>query len=297
MLGTIVKKEILDHMLSFRFAITCVLCFVIIISVTVVMTKEYSEGLKDYHTNVVMHRNEVSKFKHPWEMMWRGVKVDKPPNAMKIFFKGTEKKINVTANVTAYKEPEYEASYERNPIRGLFISMDLIFFVGVIMSLVAIFFSYDAVSGEKEKGTLKLALSYSVPRDIFLLGKWLGGYISLILPFVISIICGLLITIMYPQVNFSASNWLGIGIILFVSLLYIACIYSLGVFISARTQKSATAITILVLIWIVGILIIPNVSPYIAQQIYGLPSVQSIEKEKQNISIELQKKTREEYEK
>ncbi len=155
MLKTIVKKEILDHMLSFRFAITCVLCFVIIISVTVVMTKEYSEGLKDYHTNVVMHRNEVSKFRSAWDMMCRGVKVDKPPNVMKIFFKGTEKKINTTVNVTAFGEPEYEANYEKNPIRGLFISMDLIFFVGAIMSLVAIFFSYDAVSGEKENRTCK----------------------------------------------------------------------------------------------------------------------------------------------
>ena len=44
------------------------------------------------------------------------------------------------------------------------------------MSLMAILFSYDAVSGERERGTLRLLLTNSLSRPALIAAKWLGGY-------------------------------------------------------------------------------------------------------------------------
>ena len=46
----------------------------------------------------------------------------------------------------------------------------------LIFWLLAIVFGYDAICGEKERGTLRLMLSCSVPRDTVLLAKWIGGF-------------------------------------------------------------------------------------------------------------------------
>ncbi len=43
-------------------------------------------------------------------------------------------------------------SIDDNPLPTLFPPLDLVFIVSIIMSLMAILFSYDAVCGEREKG-------------------------------------------------------------------------------------------------------------------------------------------------
>ena len=52
---------------------------------------------------------------------------------------------------------------------------DLVFIIGVFLSLMVFLLSYDSISGEREEGTLRLVFSYNVPRDTFLLGKYIGG--------------------------------------------------------------------------------------------------------------------------
>jgi ABC-type transport system involved in multi-copper enzyme maturation permease subunit len=75
-------------------------------------------------------------------------------------------------------------SFDLSPMPALFPLMDWFLIVGVVMSLLALVFSYDAICGEREDGTLRLAISYPVSRSVLLLGKWTGGFLSLLLPFV-----------------------------------------------------------------------------------------------------------------
>jgi ABC-type transport system involved in multi-copper enzyme maturation permease subunit len=281
MLFLIIRKEILEHLLSLRFAISCIVCFVVILSSVFVLTKDYKEELSDYRTNLVMHRNEVLGYENRWELTDRGIKVDKPLNVMRIFFRGVDRGNTATVQVSPRREPEFQAGYAGNPVIPLFPPIDLTFFIGTIMSLLAIAFSYDAISGEKEQGTLRLLLSYSVPRDILLLAKWIGGYLALIVPFLLAILCGLIIVLAFPEVYLTAVNWGELGLILAVALLYISGMYSLGILVSTRTSMASTSITVLLLLWVVLVLGIPNIAPYIASQLSPAPSIQSVEKEKQ----------------
>ncbi len=297
MLWLVIKKEILEHLLSLRFAISAILCFVVIISSIWVLTRDYKENLLDYHTNLVMHHNEVLAYgeRQTWRFGRDGVKVDKPLNPLEIFFSNPQQRGNVTAKVGIRSEPEFERAHEENPIIYLFSIMDLRFFIGIIMGLLALVFSYDAVSGEKESGTLRLVLSYSIPRDTLLLGKWIGGYLSLIFPFLLAIISSLIIVVAFPDVRLHSQHWLALGIILLISLLYISALYSLGIFVSTRTSMASTSITTLLLLWIVMVLVIPNISPYIASQIHPLSSMQELEREKMELQRDTTKKWRQEW--
>jgi ABC-type transport system involved in multi-copper enzyme maturation permease subunit len=262
MLSLIIRKEILEHLLSLRFAISCILCFVVILSSVFVLTKDYREDMLDYRTNLVMHRNQVLGYEHPWEVAGQGIQVDKPLNVMKIFLKGISQQNTTTVRVYSWGEPEFQGASESNPVIHLFPTIDLVFFVSIIMSLLAMVFSYDAVSGEKEQGTLRLMMSYSVPRDTILLGKWIGGYAALIAPFLISFLCGLIVMLMFPDAHLTGANWIQLATIVGIAFLYISAMYSLGLLVSTRTHMASTSITVLLMIWVVMALVIPNLSPY-----------------------------------
>ena len=277
------RKELLEQLLSLRFAMACIICLIVVLSSTWVLTKEYKESLADYRTNVVLHKNEIEESN---DLVKDGIKIDKPLNPMQIFFKGLDQELTATATVNAQSEPQFEANYEGNPVGLLFPPIDLLFFIGIVMSLLAIAFSYDAISGEKELGTLKLLMSYSVPRDIVLLAKWTGGYLALVAPFIVAVLCGLVVLMLFPTVELRSQDWGALGLIMFCALLYLAAIYSLGIFVSARTELASTSITVLLMVWVLVVLVVPNTAPYLAAQLHPVRDFVLIDKEKYQIEQE-----------
>ena len=278
MLLQLIQKELLEQLLSLRFALACVICLVITLSSALVLTKDYKEALADYNTNVVMHKKEVADDGDFWG---RGLVIDRSPNPLQIFVRGIERELIISARVTSQQEPEFESDADGNPVTDLFPPIDMMFFIGIVMSLLAIAFSYDSISGEKESGTLKLLMSYPVPRDQVLMAKWIGGFMALAAPFVLAMLCSLIVVILFPTVELRSDDWLAIGGLVGVGLIYLAAIYSLGVFVSARTQLASTSITVLLMIWVLMVLIVPNVSPYVAAQLAPVAAFTEVDRDKQ----------------
>jgi ABC-type transport system involved in multi-copper enzyme maturation permease subunit len=135
--------------------------------------------------------------------------------------------------------------------------MDWAFIIGVIMSFASIILTYDAISGEREDGTLKLMMSNPISRASIILGKYLGSLVSLIIPLMAGIILNLIIVLVLG-VNFTAEQWAGIGIISLASLIYISCFLMLGLFVSSVTKNSTTSLVILLFLWTVFIAIVPG---------------------------------------
>ena len=67
------RKELLEQLLSLRFAMACIICLVVVLSSTWVLTKEYKESLADYRTNVVLHKNEIEESN---DLVGNGIKID-----------------------------------------------------------------------------------------------------------------------------------------------------------------------------------------------------------------------------
>ncbi len=287
MFSLLIRKELLEQLLSLRAAMSGVICLVIVLSSTFVLTRDFKEALADYRTNLVMHKHEIEESR---DFAFEGINIDKPLNPMQIFFRGVGRELTSTARVSGEREPQFEANFERNPVVFLFPPIDLLFFIGVIMSLLAIAFSYDAISGEKEQGTLKLLMSYSVPRDQVILSKWIGGYLAMILPLIVSLLCGLVIVILFPTVELRLEDWSALGAVLLVALLYLSAIFSLGLFVSARTHLASTSITVLLMAWVLTVLAAPNIAPYIAKQIKPVRSFTLVEREKYQLEREDQQK-------
>ena len=277
MLAHLIRKELLEQLLSLRFAMACIICLIITLSSALVLTRDYREALADYRTNVVLHKNELEDSGDIWD---DGVVIDKPLNPMQIFVRGVDPRLVVSARVTHGQQPIFEAEHEVNPVSYLFPPGDLLFFIGVVMSLLALAFGYDAVSGEKESGTLKLLMSYSAPRDLVLLAKWVGGYLALAAPFLLAVTAALVVVMVMPGVELGEQDWGALVLLIAVGLLYLAAVYGMGIFVSARTHLASTSITVLLMVWVLMILVVPNLAPYLAAEAVPLRNFMEVEEEK-----------------
>jgi ABC-type transport system involved in multi-copper enzyme maturation permease subunit len=258
MLFHIVRKELLDQLLSLRFAIACIVCLLVFLLSSLMLTRDYRVALSTYNMNSVLHRNDISQVTAIWEL--EEITVDRPLNIMNVVIQGIHPELTESVRVQADEQLGFPDTYEQNPLVPLFPSVDFVFIVGTIMSLLALAFSYDAISGERESGVLKLVMSYNVPRDLLLRSKWIGGYLALITPFIVAFLVGLVVVLLDPKIDLRADDTLVLCALLFIALLYLASIYSLGILVSSRTQIASTSITVLMLAWVVFILIIPNIT-------------------------------------
>ena len=121
-----------------------------------------------------------------------------------------------------------------------------------------------------------MILANRVPRDRFLLGKVIGGYINLLISLVTPVILGILILLIYPDVSLSGQDWVRVGIIFLVFFLYLSVFFSLGLFVSTRSARSSSSFLTLLIIWVAFVTVIPKVSILAATQIDPIPSVHEI---------------------
>ena len=127
----------------------------------------------------------------------------------------------------------------------------MVFIFKIVLSALAILFAYNTISGEREDGTLKLVLSNAIPRDTVVLGKYLGGMLSLFPIVLVSLIVALLIAGSSPVTGFDGNDIAHIVLIFGVSLLYVSTWYLLGLLLSVWTKEAATTLMLSMFIWVV----------------------------------------------
>ena len=143
-------------------------------------------------------------------------------------------------------------------VRPNVTKVDWGFIIGYVLSLIALLFTFDSISHEREQGTLRLMFANSIPRHTVLIGKFLGALISINIPFTLAVLVNLLIISTSSDVHLDAEAWGRLGFIFFISLLYIGLFLALGLLVSARVQRSAVSLVILLLAWVTLVVFMPS---------------------------------------
>ena len=286
MLGKLIAKEILEHLMSLRFAIACVLCLFVVLASFFVRSRDFSNVVDDHEYQERKISDNRSNFRSPWDMRRGRHLVVSKPNPLKVFVRGTQHTNAREAQFRFDRPVEYLRPNISNTAIPLFPEIDLVIFVGLILSLMAIVFGFDAICGEKQRGTLRLVLSYSVPRDTILVSKWIGGYISLVAPYLLTVIGLVGLVLAHPNMTLDAPQWLRLTGIFGLSLLYLAAVYSMALLVSTLTGRAATSIMILVTVWVVFFLIVPNLSAPVAQMVRPVPDVLDLQTQHEQVRRE-----------
>jgi len=260
MLTNIIKKEFLENLLNQRFAISLVLAALISWTSTFILTKNYNDEVKDYYRRVNLQNRMIDDYFHL--QGWDGglMMPPKPAPKLSCLVQGIQRGLTIFGSI------------DENPVIVLFPFMDILFVIGIIMSIAALTLSYDRISGEKETGTLRLLLVSFHGRARLLLGKWVGGLLSVSIILVISLLGSVLIAYTLSESSWTTTEWIALLALFVLSALYCAVFYSLGLMISAKTLTPSDSIIIALVFWVLFTLILPTVPPYIANLLYSVPS-------------------------
>ncbi len=273
MFGALVGKEITETVLGLRFAIAALLCVVLIPLGMYVGRKDYEHRLAGYQRELQTYRQRYGTPPPPLTGV-EEAQGFRPPSVLSIFASGLDPFISdkVFTSQSGLFRTVKEASID-NPQSLLFGKADFLFNMMFVISLAALIFTFNSISGEKEKGTLRLMIANSIPRSRILLSKIVGRYIVLLVPFMISVSIALLILDASPVVSIGSTEvWPALLIIVMVTLLFIFDMVSLGVCISTFTSHSMGSIVLLFFIWAMFILGVPRMGPMIAESIYPVES-------------------------
>jgi ABC-type transport system involved in multi-copper enzyme maturation permease subunit len=277
MLKDIIKKEILETITSPKFVFTFLLCVVLILLSVYTGITNYRSDQKEYTAAVALNKKNLESQPSYQALAGLGTKINKQPQVLGAISSGVDEAVGRVASVNIAYDPNLvDSKYESSPVFSVFGALDLTFIVKIVLSLFAILFTYDAIVGEKERGTLKLTLSNKVPRDRLILGKVIGGYISLLIPLIIPLILSLLILLVYPNIHLTGEDWGRLLLMFLVFFLYLSVFFTLGLLVSARTSKSSTSFLVLLFIWVLFVTIIPKLSIMTAAQIKPIPSIHEI---------------------
>lgn len=290
MLKTIIEKEIREITGSPKFAIAFAVCAALILLSFYAGAKNHQLSLARYEAAKAENLRKM-KGMTDWFML-RDHRIFLPPNPVTNLVTGISNDIGRTIEVEGRGELKARGSrFNEEPIFAIFRFLDLEFLFVVILSLFAILLGYDAISGEKEHGTLRLAFANSVPRDKYILGKMAGIFIALSLPLLLAMAIGcLLLPIM--GINLSGADWTRLVLIILAGLLYFGAFLALSVFVSALTQRTSSSFMILLVVWIMAVLIVPRASVLLAARTVDVPSVDKISAEKAIYSSQLWREDR-----
>jgi len=271
MLALLIGKEIRAHILSYRFVLTFLLFFVLIVSSVQIIALNYDRQLANYSET---QRAQEEKLKETdfRSMRWRGTQVERRPNPLSVFAIGLEKEMARSVGISQFREAKLGRSKYANPLFVLFPAPDLLYIVNIVASLLAVLFAFDAICGEGEEGTLKLVMSNAVPRHLVLLAKWIGGFVALILPFFISVLCALFFAQLTTALRFTGDEWGAFAGILGVATLYISLFYALSLMVSTLVHRASVSLVVNFLIWVLVVLVVPNTAPIVARGLAPVPS-------------------------
>lgn len=253
MLRELILKEIRDHVRSPKFLLASLAILVLVLASLHTMRADYQRRLARF-SSVSQNPSEISI----------------PPNPLSVFVKGRDELIGrsfryLTGIIEGTNPTDDQAA-------GFIPTPDLLFVVTVVMTLVALFFSFDLISGEREAGTLPLVLSNAISRDVLILGKTLAALVCILIPFLGSMLVGVILLRSDASVPLSVAHLGRLGLLLLVSVPLISCFLFLGACASIVFSRSATSLIALLFLWAILVFGIPNLSPLVAERLVDVPS-------------------------
>ncbi|MDE0481888.1 MAG: ABC transporter permease subunit [Candidatus Poribacteria bacterium] len=262
MLRTIIRQELLGHLMSARFFAAVIITLLLVVANAVVLLEDYERRLDRYSHQENVHREKAQEAK---TYSFLKLYVERPPNPLGLFSSGLDKRLGGTLEIYHGSVPMISNASARsldNPFLNLFSKIDLVFIFQVVLSLIALLFAYDAIAGDREAGTLRLVVSHPVRRGSILLAKYISAMICLLLPVLMSLLMVMFLLSISGSIQLSGQDFVRIGGIVLTTSIYLSVFYLIGLLISTMTRRTATSLMLCMFVWVISVLVYPNWSRF-----------------------------------
>ncbi len=244
----VATKELRELLVTGRFQAAAALVFGLVAATLAVMTRSHARSLEEYGIAEAARLESLRQDGHlNRAMAWAA---PEPPSALSILGGGP-----ADAGMGWFHIDALSLAYP---------PATLIMVIGVVLSLVAVLFAHDAITGERERGTLRLLVSGAASRGSVLMGKLAGRFMALMIPLIAGLMAGSLVLALSRDVGWGISDTAVLVILTLVAMLFLAVFVALGLVVSAWTHTTHTSLATGLLVWAVFVLVVPSVAPYAA---------------------------------
>ena len=290
MIWHITKRELFDHINSLRFILTVVILSALMVTNAVGHLRTHPKSVRNYSENVTKSFNKLKSRTELYSLAEKGPSnLYKRPSSLAfiadggnaylpghIFNEGSWSKSGPGWKAKSNWWLSYgSANPDAKDLRPQATKIDWVFIITYLLSFIPLLFTFDALSGERQQGTLRLCLANPISRPVLLIGKFLGTLITVLIPFVFAVLLNLVVISTDNWTQLSAADWGRLGLILLIAFSYAGIFIGLGLMVSAGTREPRVSLVVLLLIWVATVIFMPSTLGTLSTK--WMPPVQTID--------------------
>ena len=267
MVWHILKRELFDHINSLRFALTTFVMIVLMVTNAIVHLQKHADRIQEYSKNVPASINNLKSQTRLYTLAQKGPgELYKRPSSLAFIADGGDIFLpKLVANDDSWRAADVESiatlgypetKQKSKNLRPPAIPLDWAFIITYLLSFIPILFTFDALSGEREYGTLRLCLANPISRSVIVVGKFLGTLIALVLPFTFASLLNITILSTSRWIQFDTADWARLALVFLIVCCYICIFIAVGLMVSARLESRMSLMGLL-LIWVTVVVFMP----------------------------------------
>ena len=275
MIGHIIKREFFDHLNSLRFALTALILAALMVTNAVVHLQSHPDKIRRYSEKVTTDQDKLQSQTELYQLLKQGPgRLYKHPSALTFIADGGNAFLpesgttnwgswSRTAGFNGQVKSIWSLDYPTaNPnvrdLRPKATKIDWVFIITYLLSFIPLLFTFDALSGERESGTLRLCLANPISRPALLVGKFLGTLITVLIPFVFAVLLNLTVISLDNWTQLGAADWGRLGMITLIASGYASIFIAVGLMVSASTRDSRVSLVVLLIVWVALVVFMPS---------------------------------------
>ncbi len=291
MFTILVLKEFRQNILSYRFLAGLIFVVALYLASSVVFCKRFQNQMSDYRAYAAKYEGSLAAGAHGLHALYEeDIYLMKEPRLSSFIASGSESKYPNSFGVRAAAahggaifSGMSGGNQRQNYKLGDYDDIDIVFIIGIVLSFLTVVMSFDAISHDREEGTLKLQLANAVSRTKVLSAK----YVAVMLAVFVPIVVGTLIAIVVIQISLGkdiiASYPLLSVMTAVLATIYLSLFVWLSFFVSSLTSKSSTSLALLLLIWTFWVFLWPHLGATISDRFYPVTSQDEQNKQFQSL--------------
>ena len=271
----IITHELQQFLYGMRFPIALVIVLVMFAASSLTYIGEFKEVNKKYHELTAAQETQLrERANNATNVATQQRSYQLPPRSSGFISDCGELNMPNTLVYTAYYYIEFDAEASKsNPFIMPTSRINWGFLMLVLFSFLAIIFSFDAISGEREQRTLALCLSNPVKRSHILVSKFIAINALLLTFAIVGMLLALVILMMSPTVGITTETFREMGLFLLFVLFFTGSMTAIGMFASVMSHNSNISLLLSVSLWLMFIIAVPNFALSIGTSLYPVEKI------------------------
>jgi ABC-2 type transport system permease protein len=143
--------------------------------------------------------------------------------------------------------------------------------MSIMAPLLGVALAFSAISGEREKGTLKVLLSRPIYREDVINGKIISSLALIALTVTVTSFLSVSASILLQGITVTLDDVIRLCIFVVISIFFSFAYYAISLFVSTLSNRSGQSLVVSLGVWIFFALILPLLASFIALSILGPP--------------------------